>query len=71
MGLEKTWQMIADVLARWTPADLLQVLPARPDDPTERTRQWILWHLIEHDIFHGGEISCILGAHSLAAVALE
>ncbi len=71
MGLEKTWEVIADVLACWTPANLEQVLPAHQDDPTERTRQWIVYHVLEHDIFHGGEISCILGSHGLAAVALE
>lgn len=71
MGLERTWEIIADVLERWTLEDLEQVLETRPDDPVERTRQWILWHLIEHDLTHGGEISCTLVAHGLAAVALE
>ena len=71
MGLEQTWEVIADVLACWTPTDLEQVLPALLGDSVERTRQWILWHLIEHDLHHGGEISCILGAHGLPAVALE
>lgn len=49
-GLELTWEMIANVLERWTPADLLQVLEAKSDDPDERTWQWIIWHLIEHDL---------------------
>lgn len=71
MGLEQTWEVIADVLACWTPENLEQVVPEHQDDPTERTRQWIVYHVLEHDIFHGGEISCILGAHGLAAVALE
>jgi uncharacterized damage-inducible protein DinB len=70
-GLEQTWETIANVLAQWTPEDLLQVLPAHLYDPTERTRQWIIWHLVEHDVFHGGELSCILGAHGLSPVALE
>ena len=64
-GLDLTWQRIADVLAKWTPADLVQVLPEHQDDPKERTRQWIIWHLIEHDIHHGSEISSILGSHGL------
>ncbi len=36
-----------------------------------RSRQWIIWHVLEHDIHHGGELSSILGAHGLAAVDLD
>lgn len=36
-----------------------------------RSRQWIIWHVLEHDIHHGGELSSILGAHGLAAVNLD
>ena len=32
------------------------------------TRQWVIWHLIEHDLHHGGEISLTLGAHELTAI---
>jgi hypothetical protein len=34
------------------------------------TRQWVIWHLIEHDVHHGGEISFALGMHGLAAINL-
>jgi uncharacterized damage-inducible protein DinB len=72
MGLELTWQMIEATLLRWTPTDLAHVFPTRSkDDPVARSRQWIIYHVLEHDIFHGGEISGILGAHGLAAIALE
>ena len=71
VGLETTWLMIESALARWTPADLFQVFPIRSDDQVERSRQWVIWHTLEHDIHHGGEISSILGANGLAAVALE
>ncbi len=70
-GLELTWQMIQDALVRWTPDDLEQIFPARSDDPAERSRQWMIWHVLEHDIHHGGEFSCILGVYGLAAVVLE
>ena len=71
-GPEATWKMIQDALARWTPADLGQVFPHpfREDWPA-RSRQWIIWHVLEHDIHHGGELSSILGAHGLAAVDLD
>jgi uncharacterized damage-inducible protein DinB len=70
-GLETTWQTVQDALARWTFADLEQVFPhpSRKDWPA-RSRQYIIWHVLEHDIHHGGELSSILGAHRLAAVDL-
>lgn len=70
-GLEATWQLIQDALERWTFADLEQVFPhpTREDWPA-RSRQYIIWHVLEHDIHHGGEISSILGAHGLAAVEI-
>lgn len=62
-GLEATWGMIAGCLDRWTPAML--------DDPltTPRgravTRQWVIWHVLEHDLHHGGELCLTLGVHDL------
>ena len=67
-GFEVTWQMIADSLARWTAADLGQsFLPPSQLSEEEKkmygpqTRQWILWHVLEHEIHHGGELSLALG----------
>jgi|SRR5579885_3241485 len=70
-GLEATWQMIQDALTRWTPADLEQVFQ-NPHDKSrpEHSRQWIIWHLLEHDIHHGGEISLTLGIHGLGGFDL-
>ncbi len=64
--------MATIALASWTPADLGQVFPHpfREDWPA-RSRQWIIWHVLEHDIHQGGELSSILGAHGLAAVDLD
>ncbi|EFH80042.1 hypothetical protein Krac_0581 [Ktedonobacter racemifer DSM 44963] len=33
--------------------------------------QWIIWHVLEHDINHGSEISTILGVHGLPVVELD
>lgn len=74
-GLEATWQMIADALARWTPADLEQLFPTPAFMKEEerkffppRTRQWIIWHVLEHEIHHGGELSLALGNYGLEGV---
>ena len=67
-GLRDSWLVLRDALARWTPADLAFTYPntePEPGEPEVFTRAWILWHLIEHDVHHGGEITQILGMHAL------
>lgn len=67
-GLEATWQMIQNTLNRWTPADLEHVFVRTRGEEEERfSRQWVIWHVIEHDLHHGGEVSLMLGMHNLAA----
>lgn len=74
-ALESTWGMIAEALARWTPADLGHVFsPPAVLSEAERsifgelTRQWIIWHVLEHEIHHGGELSLALGGYGLAGI---
>lgn len=67
-GLEMTWAMIEECLNRWTPTNLDDAFTRqRPHGAVTRTRQWVIWHVLEHDIHHGGEISLTLGNHGLAA----
>src|SRR5215472_6428483 len=75
-GLEATWQMIQDALSRWTPADLKQKfqdrwpgVEYRGDEPWY-SRQWVIWHVLEHDLLYGGELSLALGMNGLAAFNL-
>lgn len=73
-GLERSWQVIEQTLTRLTVSELAQVIPIRSwtgEERPARSRQWIIWHVLEHDIHHGGEISSILGAHGVAAVNLD
>jgi len=63
-GFETTWRLIHSCLTRWTTDDLALELPARGKT---RTRQWMIWHVIEHDLHHGGEISLTLGMNNLRA----
>ncbi len=74
-ALEATWPMIQDALAHWTAADLGEVFSGPPSlSEGERrvfsgwTRQRIIWHVLEHEIVHGGELSLALGAHGLQGV---
>jgi uncharacterized damage-inducible protein DinB len=66
-----TWNMISLALSRWTAADMEQLFsPPAPVAKTEsaHTREWIIWHVIEHEIHHGGELSLALGGYGLQAI---
>ena len=68
-GLDDTWRFLAECLARWSPEDIRQTFPDVGDDgqPIEVSRAWVVWHILEHDLHHGGELSLTLGAHSIPA----
>lgn len=67
-GLDRTWHLIADCLARWGPAEMRQTFP---DDwegkRVDLSRAWVVWHVLEHDLHHGGEVSLTLGMHGIPA----
>jgi uncharacterized damage-inducible protein DinB len=67
-GLDRTWQFMVDCLARWSPADMHQTFPDDWDGKhVELSRAWVVWHVLEHDLHHGGEVSLTLGMHGLQA----
>ncbi len=67
-GLEVTWQLIQQSLTRWTLTDLDYIFRDTYQGKTYTlSRQWVIWHVIEHDLHHGGELSFALGMHGLAA----
>lgn len=74
-GLEATWRMIEAALARWTPADLGDMFPSPPSlsEGEQRafgdwTRQQMIWHVLEHEIYHAGELSLGLGGFGLEGI---
>ncbi|MFN2137920.1 MAG: DinB family protein [Candidatus Promineifilaceae bacterium] len=70
-GLEATWAFIASRLVRWTPADRAQIFPDEwQGEIYDVSRSWVIYHVLEHDLFHGGEISLILGMNGLPAIDL-
>lgn len=67
-GLETTWQVMQAAITSWTPEDMQYSYPGEDEgDPERISRQWVIWHLIEHDLHHGGEVSFTLGMHGLQA----
>ncbi|HEV8190629.1 MAG TPA: DinB family protein [Ktedonobacterales bacterium] len=74
-GLEATWGVIEGSLARCTVADLAQVFaPPATLSEAERTvfgpstRQEIIFHVLRHDIHHGGELAVGLGGYQLPSI---
>lgn len=67
-ALEQSWQVMQEAIGRWTPEQWAERYEGDPgEEPPSFTRQWIVWHLIEHDVHHGGEVSLMLGMQGLAA----
>ncbi len=67
-GLDRTWRLMAECLARWSPADMHQTFTGPWDDKiVELSRAWVIWHVLEHDLHHGGEVSLTLGMYGLPA----
>jgi uncharacterized damage-inducible protein DinB len=73
-GLEGSWSVIKSGLGRWSPSDLtkefVRPVPNEAGERPNRSRQWIVWHLVEHDLHHGGEISFSLGMHGITGIDL-
>lgn len=67
-GLAVTWQVMQEALSRFSPADLQEEF--EDEDQGQKytvTRGWVIWHVIEHDLHHGGEIGYSMGMHGLQA----
>lgn len=70
-GLDETWAFIEACLQRWTPDDCTKTFPDEWNGQVyELSRSWVIYHVMEHDLFHGGEVSLILGMNSLQALDL-
>lgn len=70
-GLETTWAMMHEIMAGWTPEQWAEPIAVEEDGNSYSfTRSWVIWHLIEHDLHHGGELSLTLGANGIKALEL-
>jgi uncharacterized damage-inducible protein DinB len=65
-GLDETWAFIESRLRRWTPAECAMTFPDEWEGQTyDVSRSWVIYHVLEHDLHHGGEVSMILGMNGL------
>ncbi len=70
-GLDETWAFIDARLQRWNATDYAQTFPNEFDGQVyETSRSWVIYHVLEHDLHHGGEVALILGMHSLRSLDL-
>ncbi len=70
-GLDDTWAFIESRLQRWTPAEGAQTFPDEYDGQTTMvSRSWVIYHVLEHDLHHGSEVSLILGMNGLPGLDL-
>ncbi|HET9083029.1 MAG TPA: DinB family protein [Candidatus Limnocylindrales bacterium] len=61
-GLERSWSLVDECLRRWGLEDLAVTVERKS---RALSRGWVIYHVLEHDIHHGGEISQILGSNGL------
>ncbi len=67
-GLTETWRVMHEALAGFTPDAMGETVRGeRRGQPFELVRGWVVWHVMEHDLHHGGEVSLTLGMHGLTA----
>lgn len=67
-GLAATWQVMQRTIADYTLTDLGEEITRERGGHTRVFRRgWVIWHVMEHDLHHGGEISLTLGMHGLPA----
>jgi len=65
-ALGNTWQFMMDCVARWSADDMKTTFEDDWDGvKVQLSRAWILNHVMEHDLHHGGELSLTLGMHGL------
>ncbi len=69
-ALTRTWQMVEERLHAWSRDDLQTEFERSRGRMRRFSRHWVIWHLMEHEIHHGGEISQILGTHGLTPLDL-
>jgi uncharacterized damage-inducible protein DinB len=65
-GLQVTWSTMKEALERWNANDLtVSFTRTHHGETATLSRRWVVWHLIEHDLHHGGELLLTLGMHGL------
>jgi uncharacterized damage-inducible protein DinB len=66
LALDETFSFIESRVRRWTSEERAVTFPDEWDGQVYYvSRSWVIYHVLEHDVHHGGEISLVLGMHGL------
>ncbi len=70
VGLDETWAFVESRLQRWTDADGAMTFPDEDENGEvwQVSRSWVIYHVLEHDLHHGSEVSMILGMNGLQPI---
>jgi uncharacterized damage-inducible protein DinB len=69
--LNRTWEMVAATLAQWTVDDLSVAYHHTYQGKVYAvSRQWTIWRIMAHDIYHGGQLSEMLAMQGIFPVEL-
>lgn len=61
-----SWQMVERTLQLWTVDDLSKTYRYTWNGQIYAvSRQWTLWRILTHDVYHGGQISLMLGMQGI------
>ena len=67
-GLDTSWRFMANLLNGWDSDDMRHTFPFDAGGyHYDNSRSWVTWHILEHDLHHGGEIAITLGMYGLQA----
>ena len=70
-GLNATWEVVSAAVGMWKAEEMVETVSGEwRGRPFSFTRAWVVWHVLEHDLHHGGELSLTLGAHGLPGLAI-
>ncbi len=63
-GIDQTWELLTACLRRWTADEMCDRFFINWLGH-DASRGWVIWHVLEHEIHHGGELSFTLGSFGL------
>jgi uncharacterized damage-inducible protein DinB len=70
-GLDNSWRLMTEAVNRWRAADLEQTFPHERDGRTfQRSRTWVIWHVLEQNLHHNGELTVTLNKYGLPGLDL-
>ncbi|MBA3823794.1 MAG: DUF664 domain-containing protein [Ktedonobacterales bacterium] len=71
-ALEMSLTVIESAITNWTMADLATIVFETEWEGKhyDLPRQWVIWHVLEHDLIAVGEISITLGSQGLPGISV-